>query len=144
MAQQVKNPPVNAGDVGLIPGSGRSLGEGNSYSSILAWRIPWTEEPGGLQPMKSQRVIQNWSEWACMHTGDKHTHTHTHTHTLYILNLGSSLSQLRELVMDREAQRAAIHGVAKSRTRLSDWSDLTTPMFQGLNCSWEKHWKLRG
>ena len=36
-----------------------------------------------------------------------------------------SLSELREMVMDREAWRAAIHGVAKSRTQLSDWSDLT-------------------
>ena len=35
-----------------------------------------------------------------------------------------SLSELRELVMDREAWRAMIHGVAKSQTRLSDWSDL--------------------
>ena len=35
-----------------------------------------------------------------------------------------SLSEFRELVMDREAWRAAIHGVAKSRTQLSDWSDL--------------------
>ena len=35
-----------------------------------------------------------------------------------------SLSELRELVLDREAWRAAIHGVAKSRTWLSDWSDL--------------------
>ena len=35
-----------------------------------------------------------------------------------------SLSELRELVMDREALHAAIHGVAKSRTRLSDWTEL--------------------
>ena len=35
-----------------------------------------------------------------------------------------SLSELRELVMDREVWRAAIHGVAKSRTRLSDWTEL--------------------
>ena len=38
----VKNPPANAGDTGLIPGSGRS------HSSILAWEVPWSEEPGGL------------------------------------------------------------------------------------------------
>ena len=37
-----------------------------------------------------------------------------------------SLSELRELVMDRETWRASIHGVAKSRTQLSDWSDLIT------------------
>ena len=43
----IKNPPVNAGDAGSIPGSGRSLGEGNgNCSSVLAWEIPWTEEPG--------------------------------------------------------------------------------------------------
>ena len=40
-----------------------------------------------------------------------------------------SLSELQELVMDREAWRAAIHGVAKDRTRLSDWSDLIWQLY---------------
>ena len=56
----VKNLPANAQDIrdaGLTSGSGRFPGEGNGYfSSILAWRIPWTEEPDGLQSMGSQRV----------------------------------------------------------------------------------------
>ena len=47
----------NVGDLGSIPGSGRSPGEGMAtHSSILAWEIPWTEKPGGLQSMGSQRV----------------------------------------------------------------------------------------
>ena len=53
----VKNPPGSAGDVrdvGSIPGLGRSPAGGHAtHSSILAWRIPWTEEPGGLQSMGS-------------------------------------------------------------------------------------------
>ena len=60
MVLVVKNPPGKAGDprgLGLIPGSGRSPGEGNGNPlSILAWRIPWTEEPGGLQSVGLQRV----------------------------------------------------------------------------------------
>ena len=52
----VKNPPVNAGDMDLIPGSGRFLAEGNgTHSSILTWEVPWTEEPGSLQFMGSQK-----------------------------------------------------------------------------------------
>ena len=44
-------------------------------------------------------------------------------------SMDMSLSELREMVMNREAWRAAIHGVAKSRTRLSDWTDTHTLMF---------------
>ena len=44
-----KESACNAEDRGLIPGSGRSPEEGNgNHSTILAWRIPWTEETGGL------------------------------------------------------------------------------------------------
>ena len=50
-----KNLPANAGDLGLIPGLGRSLEEEMATSSnILAWEIPWTEEPGRLQSMGVQ------------------------------------------------------------------------------------------
>ena len=64
MVLVVKNLPASAGnprDTGLIPGLGRSPGEGNDYSSIVAWRIPWTEEPGGLQSLGLQRVGHNWA-----------------------------------------------------------------------------------
>ena len=44
----------NAGDLGSIPGLGRSRGGG--HGNILAWRIPWTEEPGGLQSLGVQRA----------------------------------------------------------------------------------------
>ena len=55
----VKSLPANAGDagdMGLIPGFRRSPEEGMAtHSSVLAWRIPWTEEPGELHSMASQR-----------------------------------------------------------------------------------------
>ena len=53
----VKNSHANAGDLGSIHGLGRAPGEEMAtHSSILACEIPWTEEPGGLQSMGSQRV----------------------------------------------------------------------------------------
>ena len=55
----VKNLPASEGDASSIPGLGRSLEENMAtHSSILALRIPWTEEPGGLQSIGSQRVEQ--------------------------------------------------------------------------------------
>ena len=49
----VKNPPTNAGDVGQEDPLEKGM---VTHSCILAWRIPWTEEPGGLQSMGSERV----------------------------------------------------------------------------------------
>lgn len=50
--------PANAGGIGLIPGLGISPGDGNGNlgNCVLAWEVPWTEEPGGLQSVGSQRV----------------------------------------------------------------------------------------
>ena len=64
----VKNPPASVGGLGSIPGWGRPPGGGNgTHSSIRAWNIPWTEEPGGLQSMGSQGVGLN--------QGCSHVHT---------------------------------------------------------------------
>ena len=57
VALVVKNMPANAGDtrdVGSVPELGRFSGGGKGNSSILAWKIQWTEEPGGLQSLVSQ------------------------------------------------------------------------------------------
>ena len=67
----VKNMPANVGDIrgkGSIPGLGRSPGVGNGiHPSILAWRIPWTEETGGLQLIKVTNS-RTQSDLAHMHT----------------------------------------------------------------------------
>ena len=75
VAQMVKNLPTVQETWVPSLGWGDPLGEGMAtHCSILAWRIPWTEEPGGLQSMGSQRVRHDWA-----------TLTHTHTHTILAL-----------------------------------------------------------
>ena len=57
MVQWVKSlPAVQDSDVGSLAWKDPLEKEMATHSSILAWRIPWTEEPGGLQSMESQRV----------------------------------------------------------------------------------------
>ena len=81
----IKESACNAGDLSLIPGSGRSPGGGNAtHSSILAWRIPWTEEPGELQSKGSQNSWTQLSDWV-------------HTHSSFIAqNLWAPDSRLRK------------------------------------------------
>ena len=62
-----------------------------THSSILAWRIPWTEEPGGLQSMGMQRVGYDWVI---------KTHVYTHAHT--------RMSAHREKIPKRAQQEGAI------------------------------------
>ena len=73
----VKNPPANAGDIrdmGLIPGLGRSPGGGHGNPlQCSCWRIPWTEEPGGLQSMELQSRTQLITQ----------THTHRFQENIY-------------------------------------------------------------
>ena len=52
----VKNPPANVGESGSLDQEDALEKEMATYSSILAWEIPWTEEPGDLQSMGLQRV----------------------------------------------------------------------------------------
>ena len=89
VAQLAKNPSTcNAGDLGLIPGLGRSPGEGNSYHQE------------GRRRRGRQRV-----RWLDSITD----------------SMDVDLSKFQELVMDRGAWYASVHGVTKSWTRLSDF-----------------------
>ena len=48
-----------------------------TYSSVLAWRILWTEEPGGLLSMGSHRIRHDWSDFACIRVLEKEMATHS-------------------------------------------------------------------
>ena len=74
VAQVIKNLPVMRGDQSLIPGLGRSPGEGNGFnhSSILTWRIRWTEKPGRLQSMGLHWVRHDWAANTCIPAHTSH------------------------------------------------------------------------
>ena len=116
-------------------------------SSILAWKISWTEEPGGLQFMGSQRVGHDWAtNTTYLETDprDRDSRASSLSETLsggggggkVILRRkdskvgwpprldGHEFEWALQLVMDREAWRAAVHGVTQSQTPLSDWTEL--------------------
>ena len=93
-----------------------------THSSIPAWRIPWTEEPGGPQSMGSKRVGQNWATaHACIHT-------HVHTHTLSIITViqFSSVAQSCPTLsdsMDCGPPGSSVHGIFQAR--VLEWGAIT-------------------
>ena len=83
VAQMVKNlPSVQETQVHSLGWEDPLEKEMTTHSSILAWRIPWTEEPGGLQSMGLQRVRHNWAT----KQPTKNVHKSTYKSLRYILN----------------------------------------------------------
>ena len=105
-----------------------------THSSILAWRIPWTEEPGRLQSRGSQRVRHNWatslsfsffSQVALVNTPPVSAGYAGNTgwgRTPGVGNGNALQYSCLKNSTDRGAWRVIVHRVAKSRTWLNDWA----------------------
>ena len=127
MALVVKNLPANARDVrnaASIPGLGRSLGRGHDNYSILAWRIPLTEEPGRLQSIGSNRVRHNWVT------------KHTHTPQLYTITQRRCKVICHHLILTISLTENTVHILQKKTMKFrevrSAWSRYN--MFPSFSC----------
>ena len=119
-----------------IPWSGRSPGIGNAtHSSILAWRILRTEEPGGLYSMGLQRVGHDWTiqhththTHTCMHTCmHMHAHMHAHTYTCMHTHIHAHM---------RAHIHVHAHAHTHTHTRYHFWSHCCLPLLFPFICLW--------
>ena len=92
------------------------------HSSTLAWKIPWTEEPGRLQFMGPLRVRHDWATSLSLFT---FMHWRRKWHPTPVFLPGESpWTEESGGLQSIGSQRSTVHGVTKSRTRLSDWTEL--------------------
>ena len=151
VALVIRNPLANVGDIEVQV---RSLGQEDpleegaaTHSSILAWRISWTEEPGRLEPIGSQRVGHDRSDWArahsitlvlfcCLQTADKVSSPGLIPRLGRFPRAGNGNPlqySCLENPYDRGAWQATIHGGTKNRTRLK-WRTFS-PSLSLLPCN---------
>ena len=129
VAQMAKSQPAMQESWVQSLGQENPLEEGTTtHSSILAWRIPWTEEPGRLQSMGSQRVGHDWV---------------TNTHTWWLSGGRFFLSALLECSVSWPALGISlVLSIASPAPGLPDQSEhtvsVTWPLFQMLPPSWSK------
>ena len=121
-----------------------------THSSVLAWKIRWTEEPGRLQSMGSQRVGHYWvTSLHFMMLGKIESRRRRGQQRMRWLGgitnlMGMSLSKLWNIVKDREVWHAEAHWVTKSWTWLSDWKTLMRKTsFFGVSSSRGLHRTVR-
>ena len=92
-----------------------------NHSNILAWEIPWTEEPDGLQSMGSRRVKHSWAFM--------NTHTHTHTHTEEVPRVGLQLTFARlHYTLGQKVRNKGTH---------TSWAPVWPQVFCVYYCVWE-------
>ena len=116
----IKNLPANAGDmrdIGLIPGLGRAPGGGHGNPlQYLAWRIPWTQEPGGLQSIGSHRVGHDCSDLA------QHTINLISYPILYFLSFFFFLNSVDQSCLalwnpiHYSPPGSSLHGISRAKT----------------------------